>query len=300
MDSPMDRASLADLAGFRAVADHRNFRRAAESLGVSRSALSHAVAGLERRLGVRLLHRTTRSVAPTEVGERLLARLRPLLSELGEALDEASGAQGSPTGSLRISAPESAAAWLLKHVAPSFLARHPGMALDLVADGRPVDIVAAGFDAGVRLAEAVPQDMIAVPFAGEARFLAVASPDYVAAAGTPLVPDDLRRHRCIRHRLPSGRLYRWEFARGETELAVDVPGPLTLDSLALMVESAADGLGIAYVPDQVARPLLDSGALVTVLDPWCPILPGLCLYYPGHRHVPAGLRAFIDVMRSKR
>jgi DNA-binding transcriptional LysR family regulator len=299
MGSPID-PSFADLTGFRAVARHRSFRRAAEAIGVSRSALSHGVAGLERRLGVRLLHRTTRSVAPTEVGARLLERLEPLLSGLAEALDEAAGARGSPTGTVRISAPAPAVRWLLRHAVPAFLARHPGMAIDLVADGRLVDIVAAGFDAGVRLAESVPQDMVAVPFGGPARFVAVASPGYLAQAGRPDVPDDLHRQRCIRHRLQSGRLFRWEFARGAAEIAVDVPGPLTLDDIGLMVEAAADGLGIAYVPEDAAAIPLAEGRLEVVLGDWSPPLPGLSLYYPGHRHVPAGLRAFADILKATR
>jgi len=292
------RPSLADLTAFASVARHRSFRAAADDMGVSRSSLSHALRGLERQLGTRLLHRTTRSVAPTEAGERLLGRLAPVLGELDAILADVSDAADQPAGTLRINANESAARWLLRHVALGFLRDHPRIALDLASEGRLVDIVAEGFDAGVRLREAVPQDMIAVPFGGPVRFLAVASPAYLALHGEPLVPDDLHRHHCIRQRLPSGKPYRWEFARGPDELAVDVPGALTLDHTGLMVEAAADGLGIAFVPEPAARAALREGSLRALMEDWSPAVEGLCLYYPGHRHVPPPLRAFIDALRS--
>lgn len=291
--------SLADLTAFAEVARHRSFRAAADAMGVSRSSLSHAVRGLEARLGTRLLHRTTRSVAPTEAGERLLRRLSPMLAELNAMLTDVGNVADEPAGSLRISANETAARWLLRHVVPDFLHRHPRVLLDLVSEGRLIDIVADGFDAGVRLHEAVPQDMIAVPFGGDVRFLAVASPSYVAQHGVPKVPTDLHRHRCVRQRLPSGKPYRWEFARGTEEVVVDVPGALTLDQSGLMVEAAEDGLGIAFVPEPVARSALREGRLQTLLEDWSPALPGLCLYYPGRRHVPPPLRAFIDALRDK-
>ena len=294
----MTKPSLADLTAFAAVAQHRSFRAAADALGVSRSSLSHALRGLEQQLGVRLLHRTTRSVAPTEAGQQLLQRLTPMLRDLDDMLTAVSGGTDGPAGQLRINANESAARWLLRHVVPGFLRRHPRVTLDLVSEGRLVDIVAEGFDAGVRLREAVPQDMVIVPFAGDTRFLAVAAPAYLAEQGVPMTPDDLHRHRCIRQRLPSGKRYRWEFALNADEIAIDVPGALTLDHSGLMVEAAADGLGIAYVPEPIARPALEDGRLVTLLQEWSPAIPGLCLYYPGHRHVPPPLRAFIAELRS--
>ena len=294
----MNKPTLADLTAFSTVATHRSFRRAADALGVSRSALSHAVLALERELGVRLLNSTTRSVSPTEAGEALLVRLSPVLRELDEALDAVAEARGNPSGTLRISANESAARLLLKTVVPRFLARFPDMSVDLVADGRLVDIVEQGFDAGVRLGESIPGDMVAVRLGDNLRFVAVAAPSYLVGRTPPITPDDLRDHRCIRQRLPSGKRYRWEFCKHGQEVAVDVLGVLTLDHNGLMVEAAADGLGIAYVPESVARDWLDDGRLVTVLYDWCPLIPGLCLYYPGHRHVPAGLRAFIDVLKE--
>jgi DNA-binding transcriptional LysR family regulator len=294
----MAKPSLADLRAFSAVAALRGFRRAADALGVSRSSLSHTMTALERELGIRLLHRTTRSVSPTEAGERLLARLEPILRDLDEALDELADDRGRPAGMLRINANAVAARTLLASVVPTFLDRYPDMTLDLVSEGRLVDIVEGGFDAGVRLAEAVPRDMIAVRFGGDARFVAVASPAYLAGRPMPITPDDLRGHRCIRHRLPSGKPYRWEFDRHGQEVTVDVPGVLTLDDPALMVDAALDGLGIAYVSERLVRDRLADSVLVTVLGDWCPPIPGLCLYYPGHRHVPAGLRAFIDVLKE--
>jgi DNA-binding transcriptional LysR family regulator len=294
----MTKPTLADLTAFSAVSAHRSFRRAADALGVSRSSLSHAMLGLERQLGVRLLNRTTRSVAPTEAGEALLARIAPVLRDLDEALDDVADARGNPSGTLRINANEGAARILLKTVVPRFLERFPGMALDLVAEGRLVDIVELGFDAGVRLEESVPRDMVAVRIGGDLRFVVVAAPSYLAGRTPLATPDDLVDHACIRQRLPSGKRYRWEFAKRGQEVSVDVPGALTLDNNGLMVEAAADGLGLAYVPESIARKSLDDGRLVIVLEDWCPLIPGLCLYYPGHRHVPAGLRAFIDVLKE--
>lgn len=290
--------NLSDLKAFAHVARHRGFQKAADALGVSRSSLSHAMKGLERRLGVRLLHRTTRSVAVTEAGEQLLLRLNPLLRELDDVLDAVSHGQDELVGTLRINASKGGARWLLRHAVPTFQQRHPRVALDLVAEGQRVDIVAEGFDAGVRLAESVPKDMIAVPFGGDIRFVAVAAPDYVQRFGAPATPGDLMSHRCIRQRLPSGKRYRWEFEKGKQQLALDVPGTLCLDDNELMVEAACDGLGVAFVPEPFARSALNSGALVLLLEDWTPPSPGLCLYYADFRHVPAPLRAFIAVLRE--
>ncbi len=294
----MNKPTLDELAAFAAVAEHRSFRQAADALGVSRSGLSHALRSLEQRLGVRLLNRTTRSVSLTEAGTRLLSGVRPVLQDLAAALDTLAGARGAPAGTLRIHAYKSAVQGLLREVIPSFLSKYPDVQLDLVTDGRLADIVAEGFDAGIRLAEDVPLDMIAVPFGGDVRFLAVASPGYLARQPAPRTPDDLRRHRCIRHRVPSGRLYRWEFSKRGQETAADVPGALTLDDNQLMVLAAVDGLGIAYVLEFFARGSLEAGTLVPVLADWCPPIPGLTLFYPGRRHVPSALRAFIDVLKE--
>ncbi|CEP37410.1 MULTISPECIES: LysR family transcriptional regulator [unclassified Halomonas] len=296
----MSKPTLADLKAFQAVAEHRSFRRAADLMGVSRSSLSHTVRTLEQRLGTRLLHRTTRSVSLTESGERLLLRLSPLLSDLDTILEDASSFEGKVTGRLRINGSEAAIRLLLQTVVPQFLTLHEGVELDLVAEGRLVDIVGQGFDAGVRLREAVPQDMIAIPVGHDLRFLAVASPSYLQGRPIPETPSDLASQRCIRQRLPSGKLYRWEFHQNGQDVAVDVPGALTLDSSPLMVEAAADGLGIAYVPESYAQAYLSDGRLVTVLNEWCPRIPGLFLYYPNNRLVPPSLRAFIDLLQERR
>jgi DNA-binding transcriptional LysR family regulator len=293
-----EKPSLGDLTALAAIAAHRSFRKAADELGLKPSTLSHMMRVLEQNLGVRLLNRTTRSVAPTEAGERLVGRLQPVLRDLDAALQEVDDFRGRPSGTLRINAHEAVARLLMRSVVPTFLARHPEMALDLVTEGKLIDIVAAGFDAGIRLGEAVPQDMIAVRFGGETRFVTVASPVYMKTRKPPRTPDDLKDHNCIRLRMPSGKLYRWEFEKHGQEMAIDVPGVLTLDNIELMTQAAMDGLGIAYVPAHSAQSHLDSGRLVTVLDDWCPSIPGLFIYYPGHRHVPPGLRAFIDVVKE--
>ncbi|MGF7055237.1 DNA-binding transcriptional LysR family regulator [Bosea sp. OAE752] len=286
-----------DLAAFAAVANHRSFRRAADVMGVSRSALSHAIIGLEGKLGVRLFNRTTRSLSLTQAGATLLARLDPVLQDLDRALDTLSEERGTPSGTLRINANKSGARILLANVVPRFLDLYPDVELDLVSEGRLVDIVEQGFDAGVRLLEAVPQDMVAVKFGGDVRFLAVAAPSYLEGIVPPTTPDDLQAYRCIRQRLPSGKRYRWEFAKRGAEIAVDVPGNLTLDDNDLLVQAAADGRGIAYVPEPFAEPLLKTGQLVTILDDWCPPMPGLALYFPRSRHVASPLRAFIDLLK---
>lgn len=294
----MAKPTFNDLEAFTAVAKYRSFRKAADALGASRSALSHNLIGLERSLGIRLLNRTTRSVSLTDAGARLLAGLDPVLRDLDTVLDSLAEERGEPGGKLRINANKSAARLLLGHVVPRYLARYPTVELDLVSDGRLVDIVNEGFDAGVRLAESIPQDMIAVRIGGDARFVAVASPAYLVDRSPPVTPDDLHRHICIRQRLPSGKRYRWEFSRCGEELAIDVPGALTLDDSDLMVQAASQGLGIAYVPEAFARKKLRSGELVLVLADWCPPIQGLALYYPGNRHVPSALRAFIDVLKE--
>jgi DNA-binding transcriptional LysR family regulator len=293
-----NKPTLTDLSALAMIAAHRSFRKAADALGLSPSTLSHMMRTLEANIGVRLLHRTTRSVSPTEAGERLVARLTPVLRDLDLALEEVEVFRSRPSGTLRINSGEVGARLLLSSVIPVFLARHPEMSLDLVTEGRLVDIVAQGFDAGIRLGEAVPQDMIAVRFGGEVRFLAVAAPTYLAKHPVPKTPDDLKNHACIRFRLPSGKLFRWEFEKHGQELNIDVSGPLTLDNVELMVESAAKGLGVAYASERSVRPYIESGKLVTVLEDWCPSIQGLFLYYPGHRHVPPGLRAFIDILKE--
>jgi DNA-binding transcriptional LysR family regulator len=292
------RPDLSSLSAFVTIAAHRSFRKAADELGTSPSTLSHAIRTLEERIGVRLLNRTTRSVSVTESGAKLAARLTAVLHDLDAALEELDHFRRAPSGLLRINANQAGARILVESVVPRFMASYPDIRLDLVTDDKLVDIVAAGFDAGVRLRESVPEDMVAVPFAGDARFVIVAAPRYLKAHGTPARPDDLAHHACIRFRFASGKIYRWELTRRGRTRTLDVAGSLTLDDVALMTEAAARGLGLAYVPDRTARDHLASGKLVTVLDDWCPSFPGLCLYYPGHRHLPGPLRAFVDVLKA--
>jgi DNA-binding transcriptional LysR family regulator len=293
----MKQPSLTDLNAFIAIAAHRNFRRAADALGVSHSALSHAMRTLESNLGVRLLNRTTRSVSLTQDGERFLARLVPALADLNGVLGDVAAASDRPSGVVRINATEGAIRLLLQTVVPRFHQLYPDVELDLVAEGQLIDIVERGFDAGIRFSEAVPKDMVAVRLGPDLRFLAVASPAYLAQFTAPQTPDDLHRHRCIKQRLPSGKRYRWEFMKHDQEINIDAPGPLTMDNNHLMVQAAMDGLGIAYVPELYASEFLVAGRLVTVLEDWCPFIPGLSLYFPNNRHVPSGLRALIDTIK---
>lgn len=298
----MTRPSLNDLAAFVAVANHRSFRRAADELGTAPSTLSHAMRALEERLKVRLLNRTTRSVSPTEAGFRLLERLQSALTSLDEALDSVAAFQGSGAvaGTVRVNAPPLGVAMLVREVLPQMAARFPEVTVDIVVEGRLVDIVAGGFDAGLRLGDTIPRDMIAVRFGRPVGFICVASPAYLKQAGMPKTPDDLMRHRCIRHRLPGGRLYRWEFERGKQALVIDPPGPVILDDDRLMAEAAIQGLGIAYVADAAAADALKAKQLRQVLPDWMPAAETLAVYYPGHRAVPPALRAFLDVIRDHR
>jgi DNA-binding transcriptional LysR family regulator len=292
------RPSLAELISFATVAAHKSFRQAADELHMSPSTLSHTIRTLETRLGVRLLHRTTRSVATTEVGQALLSRVQPLIKDIDTALGDIDDYRSKPSGTLRINSSLIGARVLLQIAVPKFLARYPEMHVDLVTEGRLVDIVAEGFDAGIRLAESVPKDMIAVAFGGTDRFVAVAASAYLKKRGVPRAPLDLLQHSCIRYRMRNGRIYHWEFERRGQSVDVDVPGELTLDDDRLMLDAAIEGVGIAFVPERAASEAIASGKLSVVLDDWCPQFPGLCLYYPGHRQVPAGLRAFVDVLKE--
>jgi DNA-binding transcriptional LysR family regulator len=293
-----DQPSLAELRALEAVARHRSFRKAADELGLAPSTVSHMVTDLEARLAARLLNRTTRSVSPTEAGERLVARLASVLQQLDSALSDVDVARDQPAGTLRITASATAASLLLRSVVPTFVALHPQVTLELVADASFVDIVAEGYDAGIRLGEDIPRDMIAVRFGGPSRMLAVASPAYLQGRDPPLTPDDLSAHSCIRSRTPGGRPYRWEFERHGHAVAMDVPGPIVLNRTELMTEAALGGLGIAFVPARLAEPHLQDGTLIALLQDWCPEYPGLFLYYPGRHHVPLALRAFIDVLKK--
>lgn len=292
------RAGLTELNAVIAIAEHRSFSAAARVLGVSPSALSHTIRNLEAGLGVRLFNRTTRSVAPTEAGERLLRRVRPAVADLDDAINEISSIGDRPSGSIRISASESGARPLIRYVLPEFLNRYPDIQIEFVVDSRLVDVVAQGFDAGIRIFEDVPRDMIAIRFGLDMRFTAVASPEYLARHAPPKAPHDLLRHQCIRFRFESGAIYRWDLARRGKSATIDVEGPLTLGNLRLMVEAALVGIGIAWVPEEQVAEHLAAGRLVQVLPEWSPTFTGLCFYYPANRHPPTALRLFADAVRE--
>ncbi|CAI0709471.1 D-malate degradation protein R [Serratia entomophila] len=286
------------LTVFLAVATHRSFHAAAVELEVTPSAVSHCVKNLERRLDVRLFNRTTRSVSLTDAGEQLAAKLRPALFSITQALQEVDDFRETPSGTVRINASEGAVRLVLRPLLARFLAAYPQVHLDIVCDGKLSDIVAEGFDAGIRLADAVPQDMVAIRVSEPVRFAAIAAPEYFAAYGRPTAPQDLLRHNCIRFRFDSGAIYRWEFERHGVAESVNVTGSLTLTDQPLMVDAAIDGIGIAFVPDHLADEALRDGRLERVLDEWCPAYPGLCLYYSGHRHVSSALKALIGCIRE--
>lgn len=296
----MARPSLNDLQAFVTVATRRSFRRAADDLGTAPSTLSHAMRALEERLGVRLLNRTTRSVSPTQAGSELLVRLRPALAGLDEALDAVQAFRGTINGTVRINAPRLAATLLIRDILPVMSERYPDVVIDLVVEGKLIDIVAAGFDAGVRLFDSIPKDMIAVPFSGPVSFICAASPAYLERFGEPDTPDDLKRHRCIGHRVPSGKLYRWEFERAGHAMTLELNGSVILDDEELMIDAAINGLGIAYVASPAAEAALRDGRLRRILPEWTPASEHIGVYYPGHRAVPPALRAFFDVVKTKR
>ncbi|OPA90389.1 LysR family transcriptional regulator [Pseudomonas fluorescens] len=294
----MNTSGLNELEAVLAVARHRSFRAAATELNVSTSALSHSVAGLEARMGVRLFNRTTRSVSLSEVGAAFVDTITPALSTIRVALEQAGSSQAAPSGTLRLNTAAGAA----KQVMPlllEYMRRYPQMKLDIVTEGQLVDIVAQGFDAGIRLGDSVPQDMIAVDISPPLRFAVLGSPAYFANHPIPQSPLDLNAHACIRSRMPSGTIYRWEFERHGESIAVDVQGALTLDNPTLMLQAARAGLGLTYLTEWNASADLANGTLVRVLEEWTPTFDSLRLYYPGRRHVPAGLRALIELIREQ-
>jgi DNA-binding transcriptional LysR family regulator len=293
----MNRSGLVELDTVVAVARLGGFRAAAIELGVSATSVSNAVAGLEARLGVRLFNRTTRSVSLSEAGEQFIAAVGPALSDIHAAMQATKSRRGRPAGTLRLNCPVEAARQILVPVVLKFQRRYPEVGVDIVTDAQLIDIVARGFDAGIRTRDAVPGDMIAVPFGPELRFVVVGSPAYLRDHPAPAKPGDLMAHRCIRARWPSGALYRWEFAKRGRALTIDAPGSLTLDDPTLMRDAALADAGLAYMWEARVRGDLAHGHLVSVLDEWIPSSPGFCLYHPDRRNVPAALSAFIDMLR---
>jgi DNA-binding transcriptional LysR family regulator len=290
---------LPDLEAFAAVAAARSFRKAAAVRGVSASALSEALRRLETRLGARLLHRTTRSVTPTEAGQRLLERLSPALREVAAALESVERTTEGPTGTLRLNVPSAVASLVLPPILSRFLLNHPGITAEVTADDSFIDVLAAGFDAGVRYDERLERDMIAVPIGPRVqRFVAAASPAYWAAHGRPEHPRDLLRHRCIRHRFASGVTAPWEFMREGETVRVEPRGPLVANISALEVEAAIRGLGVIGTFEGFLAPAIADGRLEEVLEHWSERFAGPFLYFAGRRHLPPPLRAFVDFLKA--
>lgn len=300
MDSPIPRDELAVLAAFVVVADEQSFTRAALKLGVSRSAISHSMRLLEDRLGLRLLARTTRTVAPTEAGERLLAQLRPALHDIQNALTEVGQLRANPAGTVRLIAPPIAVATVVSPKLAKFARDYSEVVLDVTAEddyGR--DLVAGNFDAGIHLGEFIQRDMVAVRVTGEQRAAIVAAPGYFESHPRPKTPRDLTAHRCLRYRMgASGSVYRWEFEKRGKPVTVSVAGPLIFNDVDLMLRAALDGVGLAFLLEEQVTNFLANGKLVRVLEDWCPPFDGFYLYYPSRRHQSPALQALVEALRT--
>jgi DNA-binding transcriptional LysR family regulator len=296
----MSRSNIDDLLAFRAVARERSFTRAAAHMGVSTSALSHTIRGLEERLGVRLLSRTTRSVVPTDIGARLLEQIGPHFDGIETELAAISELRDKPAGTLRITTGIDAAQMILEPALAPLLKSYPDINVELNVNAGFVDIVAERFDAGVRLGETIAQDMVAVRIGPDMQMAAVASPDYLSGRVAPQVPADLAGHSCINLRFPTlGGLYAWEFEKDGRALSVRVGGQLTVNDIALARQGACDGLGIAYLPEEYVHPALMEGRLIRLLADWCPPFPGYHLYYPSRRQQSPAFTLLVEALRYR-
>lgn len=293
----MRQPALDDLKAFLAIAEHRSFRRAARALDVSPSALSHTMRTLEARLATRLLNRTTRTVSLTEAGAHLAQRLHPAIASIADALGEVQEASEHLTGRIRITAPEYGAQILVQEVIGGFQALHPDVEIELVIDPALADLVADGFDAGIRFRDQVPADMVAVPISPPSVMVAVASPGYLRAHAAPASPADLLEHRCIRQRMASGAVYRWEFEERGHPVLIDPLGMLTLNTSALVASAALQGLGIAFVLSHVVQDHCRSGRLIQLLAGHSPPFEGQCFYYAAARHPTRAFASFVDHLR---
>jgi DNA-binding transcriptional LysR family regulator len=296
---PVGPELLPAVAAFARVAQLASFSKAAAALGISPSALSQTVRALEARLGIRLLNRTTRRVGVTEAGALFLQRVLPALEQFAAAFSELDELRGKPTGTLRISLPRMAMTTVVVPLLRDFCAAYPQIRLDLIADDRFVDLIGEGFDAGIRLGERLAQDMIAVRATREQRSAVVGSPEYFERNPRPIKPADLHQHRCMRFRFSSGVIYRWEFGRAGQEFDIDVDGPLICNDNALMHAAAKQGVGLAHLMEDLVREDLTSGALVRVLEDWCPFFPGFYLYYPSRAQMPLKLRVLVDFVAAR-
>lgn len=296
----MVQSGLTELDAVLMVARRGKFRAAALELGVSTTALSNAIGKLERTLGVRLFNRTTRSVSLTEAGQRFVAQIAPAVRDIHEAMEVARSQQATPSGTLRINAFPTAAREIFSSYVLPFLQLHPQVHIDIVTEGRMVDIVAGGFDLGVRSADLVPADMIALPLGRGRRNVVVGTPSYLEAHGTPMIPQDLARHRCLRVRLPNGAIHRWPFEKGGQSVHIDVDGPITLDEASLARSAALASVGLTLAMESDVQDDINAGRLVRVLEDWTPMLAPLSLYYPSRRNPTAAFKAFIDFARRHR
>lgn len=294
----MKGAEFAELTAFVAVATERSFRRAADKLGVSPSAISHTIAALEQRLGTRLLNRTTRSVAPTEAGLALVERLRFAMAEMDEAVRAVEASQDAPKGLVRINLPRIAAHLVIIPRLTAFLQAYPNVRIELVIDDSITDVVARGFDAGIRSGDWVHQDMVAIRMTPDLRMAVVGAPDYLATRTMPATPHDLRAHDCLTYRWSdTGALFRWRFSGPEGEVDVDVVSVMTANDTDMLLAAALRGAGLAFVPESFVAAHLQRGELVRMLDAWCKPFGGFYLYYPSRTYMPAPLRAFIDFFK---
>ena len=290
------RNDLGELAAFAMVAEERSFTRAAGRLGVSQSALSHTMRALERRLGLQLLARTTRSVSPTAAGSALLAELAPALERIEQSLAEVRNLRDRPAGRIRLVIPRTAAKLVLLPKLARFAVEYPEVVLEVTSSNNPIDLVAEGYDAGVQIGEFIQRDMIAVRVSKDLRLAVVGSPKYFAARSLPRTPRDLKDHSCIGFRFSSG-VYRWEFERGRKTLTVHPGGPATFDDPELVIQAVLNGVGLGTNIEEVLRERIDRGELIQGLREWCPVFPGYFLYYPSRRNQPAALAALIDTLR---
>lgn len=296
----MKRDELGDLVAFLTVAEERSFTRAAARLGTSQSSLSHTVRRLEERMGLRLLTRTTRNVAPTEAGEQLVLTLRPAFNDIRERLDSLTALRQRPAGNIRITASRNAAETILMPAVKTLMEEYPDINIEISIDQKLTDLVAERFDAGVRLGEQVEKDMIAVRIGPELRMVVAGSPEYFTRNPKPETPHDLTRHSCINLRMATlGGLYAWEFERDGRPLNVRVDGQFICNDVPMIIDAAVDGLGLTCLPSDQIDPIVAQGKLVKVLEDWCPPFPGYHLYYPSRRHASSAFALLVDALRYR-
>ncbi|MBY5919780.1 LysR family transcriptional regulator [Rhizobium leguminosarum bv. viciae] len=292
------RNEIHELSIFLAIVQYRSFRKAADHLEVTASALSHSMKALEQRLGVRLLNRTSRSVAPTAAGTALAEKISAGLELINSGLEDLNGHYQAGAGSIRINVLKDAAVLLLRPAIPVFQQRFPNVELEVAVDDQFVDVTADGFDAGIRYSGTIPEDMIAVPLTAPLKWVAVGAPDYLRNHGRPVMPEDLNSHRCIRIRTGRGQIYKWEFERGDDRREIDVPGPLISGETDLAINAALEGAGLCYCLERLASPYVSAGRLEVVLPKWASIGPPFSMYYSSRRQLPFGVEALIKIVRS--